>query len=63
MEKKIYTKEFNGKKLIVEVGEIAKQADGAALVRYNDTVILSTAVASTNPKDIDFFPLTVTFEE
>ena len=63
MEKKIYTKEFNGKKLIVEVGEIAKQADGAVLVRYNDTVILSTAVASTNPKDIDFFPLTVTFEE
>jgi polyribonucleotide nucleotidyltransferase len=63
MEKKIYNKEFNGKKLIVEVGEIAKQADGAALVRYNDTVILSTAVASTNPKDIDFFPLTVTFEE
>ena len=63
MEKKIYTKEFNGKKLIVEVGEIAKQADGAALVRYNETVILSTAVASASPKDIDFFPLTVTFEE
>jgi polyribonucleotide nucleotidyltransferase len=63
MEKKIYTKEFNGKKIIVEVGEIAKQADGAALVRYNETVILSTAVASASPKDIDFFPLTVTFEE
>jgi polyribonucleotide nucleotidyltransferase len=63
MEKKIYTKEFNGKKIVVEVGEIAKQADGAALVRYNETVILSTAVASASPKDIDFFPLTVTFEE
>ncbi len=63
MEKKIYKKEFNGRQIIVEVGEIAKQADGAALVRYNETVILSTAVASANPKDIDFFPLTVTFEE
>jgi polyribonucleotide nucleotidyltransferase len=63
MEKKIYTKEFNGKKIVVEVGEIAKQADGAALVRYNETVILSTVVASASPKDIDFFPLTVTFEE
>jgi polyribonucleotide nucleotidyltransferase len=63
MEKKIFRKEFHGRQLVVEVGEIAKQADGAALVRYNDTVILSTVVGSKLPKDLDFFPLTVTFEE
>ena len=61
--KRIFTKEFCGKKLSVEVGEIAKQADGACFVRYADTVILSTAVGAKDPKDIDFFPLTVSFEE
>ena len=61
--KRIFTKEFCGKKLIVEVGEIAKQADGACLVRYEETVILSTAVGGKEPKDLDFFPLTVSFEE
>ncbi|MDL2212063.1 polyribonucleotide nucleotidyltransferase [Erysipelotrichaceae bacterium OttesenSCG-928-M19] len=63
MMKKVYEFDFCGKDLIIETGEIAKQANGAVLVRYNDTVILSTAVASKNAKDIDFFPLTVTFEE
>ena len=63
MEKKIFKKQFHGREIVVEVGEIAKQADGAALVRYNDTVILSTVVGSQQPKDLDFFPLTVTFEE
>lgn len=61
--KRIFTLEFCGKKLTVEVGEIAKQADGSCLVRYEDTVILSTAVGSKEPKDLDFFPLTVSFEE
>ena len=54
---------FHGKKLVVEVGEIAKQADGAVLVRLDDTVVLSTACASNEPKDGDFFPLTVGYEE
>ena len=63
MAKRVFEKEFAGKKLVVETGEIAKQADGSVLVRYDDTVILSTAVASDEKKDTDFFPLTVTFEE
>lgn len=61
--KKVFKREFCGRELIVETGEIAKQANGAVLVRYDDTVILSTAVASKKAKDLDFFPLTVTFEE
>ena len=61
--KKIFEMDFEGRKLVVENGEIAKQADGAVLVRYGDTVVLSTACASDLPKDGDFFPLTVTYEE
>lgn len=61
--KNTYELDFCGKKLIVEIGEIAKQANGAVLVRYNDTVVLSTVVASKKPKDLDFFPLMVVFEE
>ena len=63
MAKRVFEKDFAGKKIVVETGEIAKQADGSVLVRYDDTVILSTAVASDEKKDTDFFPLTVTFEE
>ncbi len=63
MAKQIFSLDFEGKKLSVETGEIAKQADGAVLVRLNDTVILSTACGSNEPKDTDFFPLTVTYEE
>ena len=63
MSKKVFELEFEGKKLIVESGEIAKQADGAVLVRLNDTVVLSTVCASDEPKDGDFFPLTVGYEE
>ncbi len=64
MPKKVFTKEFCGKTLTVEVGEIAKQAAGSALIRYNESVILSTACAKDEPKmDVDFFPLTVSFEE
>ncbi len=63
MSKQLYSMDFYGKKLTVEIGELAKQANGSVLVRYNDTVILSTAVAGKEPKDVDFFPLTVTYEE
>ena len=63
MAKQVFSTEFCGKKLQVETGELAKQANGAVLVRYDDTVILSTAVTGKEPKDVDFFPLTVTYEE
>uniref|UniRef100_UPI00263BA58A polyribonucleotide nucleotidyltransferase n=1 Tax=Faecalibaculum rodentium TaxID=1702221 RepID=UPI00263BA58A len=64
MAKQEFRFEFEGRPLIVETGEIAKQADGAVLVRYGDTVTLSTAVASKQAKEgIDFFPLTVQYEE
>ena len=63
MAKEVFSTEFRGKKISVEIGELAKQADGSCLVRMNDTVVLSTACASDQAKDTDFFPLTVTFEE
>ncbi|MDD4123656.1 MAG: polyribonucleotide nucleotidyltransferase, partial [Bacilli bacterium] len=63
MGKQVFSKDFCGRTLTFEIGEIAKQADGAVLVRYDDTVILSTAVGSDIAKDTDFFPLTVSFEE
>ena len=46
MEKRVFEKDFRGRKLVVEHGELAKQAHGAVLVRYGDTVILSTVVVS-----------------
>lgn len=62
--KKIFELDFRGRKLIVEHGELAKQAHGAALVRYGDTVILSTAVVSKNANVLsDFFPLMVLYQE
>ena len=61
--KETFTLDFYGRKLCVETGEIAKQAGGSVLVRYEDTVTLSTACASNVAKDTDFFPLTVSFEE
>lgn len=63
MSKQVFSMDFYGKNLSVEIGELAKQANGAVLVRYNDTVILSTVVAGKEPKNVDFFPLTVTYEE
>ncbi|MBE6114164.1 MAG: polyribonucleotide nucleotidyltransferase [Erysipelotrichaceae bacterium] len=64
MAKQVFELEFCGRKLQVETGEIAKQAGGSVLVRYEDTVVLSTATASKTAKEgIDFFPLTVSFEE
>ena len=62
--KKIFEKDFRGKKLIVEHGEVAKQADGAVLVRYGDTVVLSTVVVSKTANILsDFFPLMVLYNE
>lgn len=62
--KKVFELNFRGKKLIVEHGELAKQAHGAVLVRYGDTVILSTAVVSKNANILsDFFPLMVLYQE
>lgn len=61
--KKTFELVFEGRKLTIETGELAKQADGAVLVRYGDTAVLSTAVASKEAKDGDFFPLTIGYEE
>ncbi|MFS0782252.1 polyribonucleotide nucleotidyltransferase [Bacillus sp. 1P06AnD] len=61
--KKTFSIDWAGRTLTVEIGQLAKQASGAALIRYNDTAVLSTAVASKDPKTVDFFPLTVNYEE
>ena len=63
MEKFKKSWNFHGRTITVENGEIAKQAGGAVLVRYEDTVVLSTATASSEAKDTDFFPLTVVYNE
>jgi len=56
--------ELGGRKLTIEQGKMAKQANGAVLVRYGDTVVLVTATASSAPREgVDFFPLTVDYEE
>ena len=62
-DKKIYTTQWAGKELTVELGEMARQANAAVVVKYGDTVVLTTAVASKEAKDVDFFPLTVNYEE
>ena len=64
MEKKVFELDFRGRKIVVEHGEMAKQAHGAVLVRYGDTVVLSTAVVSSNANILsDFFPLMVLYQE
>ena len=64
MEKKVFKMNFRGRELVVEHGEVAKQAHGAVLVRYGDTVILSTAVVSNTANLLsDFFPLMVLYNE
>lgn len=64
MSKKVFELDFRGRKLVIEQGEYAKQADGAVLVRYGDTVILSTTVVSDNANILsDFFPLMVLYQE
>src|SRR5690625_4685732 len=60
---KIFSTTINGNKLTVEIGELAKQANGACMVHYGDTSVLSTVTASKEPKDLPFFPLTVNYEE
>ena len=62
-EKRIFSTTLGGRPLSVEVGQLAKQANGAVLVRYGDTVVLSAAVASKRPSMGDFFPLTVHYIE
>lgn len=62
--KKIYELDFRGRKVVVEIGELAKQATGAVLVRYGDTVVLSTVVVSKCANVLsDFFPLMVLYQE
>ena len=62
--KKVFEKDFYGKKIIVEFGELAKQANGAVLVRFNDTVVLSTVCVSQTANLLsDFFPLMVVYQE
>jgi polyribonucleotide nucleotidyltransferase len=62
-EKRIFSIDWAGRPLVVEIGQLAKQANGAVLVRYGDTVVLNTATASKEAKNVDFFPLTVNYEE
>ena len=62
--KKIFEKEFRGRKIVIEHGELAKQAHGSVLVRYGDTVVLSTVVVSKTANILsDFFPLMVLYQE
>lgn len=62
-DKHVYSINWAGRELTVEIGQLAKQANGAVLVRYGDSAVLSTATASKEPKNLDFFPLTVNYEE
>lgn len=62
-EKKVYQLEWAGRPFVVEIGHVAKQANGAVLARYGDTAVLCTVTASKDAKDLDFFPLTVNYEE
>jgi polyribonucleotide nucleotidyltransferase len=62
-EKKVFTYVQGNRKFVVEVGELAKQANGSALVRFDDTAVLSAAVFSTKVSTGDFFPLTVLYQE
>ncbi|MGN7407490.1 polyribonucleotide nucleotidyltransferase [Sporosarcina sp. SAFN-010] len=62
-EHKKFTMDWAGRELTIETGQLAKQANGAVFVRYGETTVLSTATASKKPKALDFFPLTVNYEE
>ena len=63
MEKRVFEKDFEGRKIIVEVGELAKQSNAACLVRYGDTVVLTAVNHAKEPVTGDFFPLTVLYQE
>src|SRR5699024_1139679 len=62
-EKRVFSTEIGGDQFTVEIGELAKQANGACMVQYGDTSILSVATASKEPKDLPFFPLMGNYEE
>lgn len=61
--KQVFSTEIAGKPFVVEIGELAKQANGSCMVHYGDTSVLCVATASDEPKDLPFFPLTVNYEE
>lgn len=63
MDKKVYELNFRGRKLRVELGEVAKQASGACVIRYEDTTVLTAVVVGKDPIEQDFFPLTVLYQE
>ena len=63
MEEKKFELNFRGRKIVVETGELAKQANAACLVRYEETAILSACVMSANASSADFFPLTINYQE
>ncbi|TCS82990.1 polyribonucleotide nucleotidyltransferase [Tepidibacillus fermentans] len=63
MDKKVYELDLAGRPLILETGQLAKQANASVLVRYGDTAVLVAVTASKDAKDLDFFPLTVNYEE
>lgn len=63
MEERKFELDFRGRKIVVEVGRLAKQANAACLVRYNDTAILTASVMSKNTTSADFFPLTINYQE
>lgn len=62
-QKQVFSTEISGQTFSVEIGELAKQANGACLIQYGDTSVLSTVTGSKEPKDLPFFPLTVNYEE
>lgn len=62
-EKRVFSIELADRPLVAEIGQLAKQANGSVLVRYGDSVVLCTATASKEAKNVDFFPLTVNYEE
>ncbi|HEX7065337.1 MAG TPA: polyribonucleotide nucleotidyltransferase [Bacillales bacterium] len=62
-EKRVFSIDVAGRELSFEVGQLAQQANGAALVRYGETAVLSTATGSKEPKNLPFFPLTINYEE
>ena len=63
MAKRVFKYDFDGREIVVEVGDYARQSNGAALVRYGDTAVLSASVMGKNPISQDFFPLTVVYQE
>lgn len=63
MNKEVFKLNFHGRNIVVEIGELAKQARGAALVKYEDTAVLSATVMSNKASSADFFPLTINYQE